>query len=185
MKSTLPWKIVGAALIIFIILLITTRFFIIDYSIVPQNGMYPNMPAGSRVLGWRKPYQLPQDVRRGDIVFFMRSENQVPFKFVWRVIGLPGDKISVKNDVVMINGEVLRNEFVREDADMRIFLEHNGLSSYEVAYPKKVAAVGPPSVDLTIPANHFFVMGDNRYNARDSRSLGPIAFDTITAKAFY
>jgi signal peptidase I len=98
------------------------------------------------------------------------------------VIGLPGDTVQIAGDKVVINGRPLERVEARSDEDKVIFRESNGDGLYEVAYDKKPPAILPPPTRLTVPANHFFVMGDNRHNALDSRFFGPIAFEAIIAK---
>ena len=115
MKSSPLLKILAAACVVVVIALLILRLFFVEYSFIPQNGMFPGKPAGSLILGWTKPYGSAKDVKRGDIVYFVRSQNQIPYKFVWRVIGLPADQIEVENDVVSINGAVLKTEFRREE----------------------------------------------------------------------
>jgi signal peptidase I len=66
-----------------------------------------------------------------------------------------------------------------------IYREHNGDVTYEVAYPAAAdATTTPPSVTLTVPADEFFVLGDNRRFAQDSRYDGTVPFTHIVAKKF-
>lgn len=85
--------------------------------------------------------------------------------FIKRVIGLPGEEISIKDDTVYINEEPL-------DEDYRYLFE----SFYSL--PKE--DFGP----VVIPKDSYFMMGDNRHNSRDSRSWGFLHKDLIKGKAF-
>jgi signal peptidase I len=176
-------SILSVVLSLFVIALVIGRLFFIDYSIVPQDGMYPGLSSGSLLLSWKRPYRSVSDVKRGDVVLFTRSENGVPSKFIWRVVGLPGDKIEMKEDSILLNGRPLNREKVRKDGTMNIYREENG-QSYEVAYPEIVTGRVPPPASLMVPENSVFVLGDNRYNALDSRYLGPIPFNSIVGKTF-
>ena len=68
---------------------------------------------------------------------------------------------------------------------MAVFRETNGEASYEVAYPKVAAVPDPPAVSLTVRPDQFFVLGDNRYDARDSRYFGPVQFAVIMGKKIW
>ena len=163
-------------------ILLAAWLLLFGYYQIPQNGMYPALPAGSRLFVLRRPYQDASQVSRGDIIVFSRTENGRSYLYIWRVIGLPGDTIQTMSDDVSVNGRSLKQEKLRTDGDLMIYREMNGAAAYEVAYPAKMSATPPPAVSVTVPANHFFVMGDNRHNARDSRYFGPIPFDSISAK---
>lgn len=118
------------------------------------------------------------------LFFSLGLEDKVPYKFVWRVVALPGDRIEVNGERISVNGQPLIREEVRGEGRMTIFREVNGKSSYEVAYPKNGAATDQPQSSLTVSENHLFVLGDNRFNARDSRYFGPIPFSSVVAKTF-
>lgn len=149
---------------------------------IPQNGMYPTLPAGSYLVVDPHPYRVASDVRRGDIIVFVRAENGAQYKFIWRVIGLPGDSVKVVGESLAINGASVPRHSLREDGTLAVFQETNGPVSYEVAYPRASGGQEPPLVSITVPADQFFVMGDNRYNARDSRHFGPVPFAAIIGK---
>jgi signal peptidase I len=62
-----------------------------------------------------------------------------------------------------------------------VFREQIGDISYEVAFDQQPASQ-PPDVSVTVPSGQFFVMGDNRFGARDSRYFGPVTFSSIIGK---
>ena len=152
---------------------------------IPQNGMYPGLPAGSYLLVRPHAYRTSSDVRRGDIVVFERTENAKRYVFIWRVVALPGDSVQVTGQRVAVNGSDLPRQRLRDDGTMAVFRETNGPASYEVAYPKDVAVPDPPAASLTIQQDQFFVLGDNRYDARDSRYFGPVQFAAILGKKIW
>jgi signal peptidase I len=153
----------------------------VGYYRIPQNGMYPGLPAGSSLLSIRNPYRYASEVSRGDIVLFTHQQKGQSYTFIWRVVGLPGDTVRVVGDDVFINGEGLRREKVREAGGTVVFREANGGAEYEVAYPA-TQGKPPPNAEVKVPEGHFFVLGDNRHEALDSRYHGPIPFTEIIGK---
>jgi signal peptidase I len=150
--------------------------------VIPQNGMYPSMPAKSRLFAVLRPYKEPSQVARGDIVLFQLIDDGTRYDYIWRVIGLPGDEIVCLKDDVFVNNKQLEREQVRVDGDKVIYKEKNGGAEYEVAYSKTAPTKPPPDVKLTVPKDHFFLLGDNRNNASDSRYHGVVPFGAIIAK---
>jgi len=157
------------------------RVFFIGVYRIPQNGMYPGLPAGSRIFSVRCAYASAANVKRGDIVIFVREENGHPYNFIWRVIALPGETVVASGDSLAINGQAVRRQRLREADGRTIFQEQIGNVSYEVALAPSPDSL-PPEVSLTVPPDQFFVMGDNRDDARDSRFFGPIPFASIIGR---
>jgi signal peptidase I len=170
----------GSLLTIVIVLLIVKTFFIGVYRI-PQNGMYPGLAAGTRVYATRRAYSDASKVKRGDIVVFIREEDGQRYNYIWRVIALPGETIVASGDSLTINGQTVQRQRIREANGQTILREQNGDASYEVALDP-APSHPPPDISITVPAAHFFVMGDNRFDARDSRYFGPISFASIIGK---
>jgi len=161
--------------------LLTTRFFVIDFYRIPQNGMFPGLPAGSRVFANKLAYSDASQVKRGDIVVFRRVENGRRYNYIWRVVGLPGEKVEVSKESLVVNGQPARHQRLREQNGNAVFREEFGGISYEVAFDS-AQNDPPPNASVTVPPDHFFVLGDNRLNARDSRVFGPVPFSSIIAK---
>lgn len=130
------------------------RPFVAEVLRVPSESMVPTLQPGDRVLVNKLAY-LMAEPRSGDLVFFENPdvEGELVIK---RVVGLPGDEISVRDGVVFVNGERRDESYV----DYRL----TDGSFY-----------GPE----TVPKGHVFVMGDNRYNSLDSRYFGPIPEDEL------
>lgn len=174
-------RIVTWSLAAVLLALVVTRVFFINFYRIPQNGMYPRLPAGSRLFVNKRAYSVPSDVKRGDIVVFTRKENGRRYNYIWRVVGLPGEKIETSGGSLIINGQPTARQRLREADGKTVFREEVGEVSYEVAFDA-AQENRPPDAAVTVPPDHFFVMGDNRLNARDSRMFGPVSFSTIIGK---
>ena len=174
-------RIVTWSLVAVLLALVVTRVFFINFYRIPQNGMYPGLPAGSTLFVNKRAYSIPSDVKRGDIVIFTREENGRRDNYIWRVVGMPGEKVETSRESLIINGQPTQRQHLREADGKTVFREEVGDVSYEVAFDP-AQENRPPDAAVTVPPNHFFVMGDNRLNARDSRMFGPISFSTIIGK---
>ena len=171
---------VSVAAVLLSTLLVAKILFLGDY-VIPQNGMYPSLPSGSRLLTIKHPYAAPSEVKRGDIVVFTRDQNGNRYIFIWRVIGLPGDTIEAAGESLVINGRPVVRDRIREEQGMVILRERLDEATYEIAVSQSPRE-RPPNASVIVPPEHFFVMGDNRLNALDSRYFGPIAFGTIIGR---
>ena len=163
------------------LVLLALKTFWIGYYVIPQNGMDPGLPAGSKLLTLRHPYSGPASVRRGDIVVFVVEEDGQPMHCIWRVVGLPGETVVAAGEILNISGQTVRRQRLREAGGRTLFREQIGSASYEIAFapaPDQTA----PDVTVTVPPGHFFVMGDNRFSAHDSRFIGPIPFRSIVGR---
>jgi signal peptidase I len=157
--------------------------WLVAYYRIPQNGMYPTMPAGSFVVAWRRPYDTVEDVARGDVVVFEQERQGRHYLFVWRVVGLPGETVEMDATGVRINGVALRQKPVRNDGAHRIVREAAGEVSYLVAYDSGVSR--RPTGAAVVPPGHLFVVGDNRDDSYDSEDHGPIPFESVVAKVVW
>jgi signal peptidase I len=161
--------------------LVVGRIWFFTFFWIAQDGMFPTMPRGSYLLAWRKPYESVGEVRRGDVVVFVQENDGRRYNLIWRVVGLPGDTITLAGDKVAVNQRVLEREVVGRTRSYRIYGERLDGLRYSVAYDLAIKRRPPPRV-LEVPAGHLFVMGDNRDHAYDSEDYGPIPFASVIAK---
>jgi len=180
-NATRAKDIVIGSIVAVLLTLLAVKTFFIGYYRIPQNGMYPTLPAGSSLFAAKRPYSGASSVKRGDIVVFTREENGERYNFIWRVVALPGDTVEASGESLAINGKPVSRQRIRESDAKTVFREQIGDASYEVAYESSPSSP-PPGVSITVPVDHFFVMGDNRFDARDSRYFGPIPFKSIVGK---
>jgi signal peptidase I len=163
--------------------LVVVKFFLVGFYHIPKNGMgmYPTLLPGDRFFTARRAYSDASSVKRGDIIVFVLEDNGQLYNYIWRVIGLPGEKIESSGELLTINGQPVQRQRVREADGSTIYREQIGDVTYELAFVTSPRS-HPPDVSMTVPTDHFFVMGDNRFEATDSRYLGAIPFSSIIGK---
>jgi len=158
------------------------------------------------------PFLPQREIRRGDIVVFKYPAESVPaekivqFKtlFIKRVVGLPGETIEVKGRDVYINGKLIP-EYRVESRDCGLGDDKSELKGLTAERPKadepytvyyrsravcgetRYGGEAPNGVrrPYRIPEGHYFMMGDNRENSRDSRYWGPVPRDLIVGRAMF
>jgi signal peptidase I len=141
---------------------------------IPSGSMEPTLQIGDRILVDKLSYHL-HGVDRGDIVVFSRppAENcggPEVNDLVKRVIGLPGDILSLSsNHDVVVDGKSLNEAWLPSMEQGNSFPGPAG-NAFNLAHPYRV------------PANNYFVMGDNRTDSCDSRYWGPITKSLIVGK---
>ena len=130
---------------------------------VPTGSMKDTINEGDRLIGLRLAY-VAADPQRGDIVIFKYPDDE-SVKYVKRVIGLPGETVSIKNGDVYINGELLKEDYTRE--------------------PHSTQAIN--ETEYTGPENSCFMLGDNRNNSKDARwwKNTYVTKDKIVAKVLF
>src|SRR5712691_13421851 len=128
-------------------------------------SMFATLDDNDYLIANKIDYRLhaPQ---RGDIII-LRPPTSNSTDFIKRVIALPGEKLLIRSGVVYINGHRLDEPYLPE-----AWVNDNN-------YPRN------GSDGEVIPANSYFVMGDNRNRSQDSRFFGPITRDRIDGKAWF
>ncbi len=167
-RSAIEWAlvIVGALAIAF-----TLRATSFQVFYIPSGSMEPTLQVGDRVVVNQWSYRL-HDVNRGDIVVFGRpeGENAVGVKdLIKRVIGLPGETVTITDNHVLINGVPLDEPYLPP-----------GTKTDGTGTPVPC----DPAHPCHIPDGQVWVMGDNRTNSSDSRFFGPIPESKIVGRAF-
>lgn len=195
---------------VFLIVLLL-RSFLIEPFRIPSSSMMPTLLAGDFILVNKYSYGLRLPVvntkimsigepQRGDVVVFHYPKHDEPATpygtpFIKRIVGLPGDHIvyHTTNKMLYINGEPITQDIVGifqgigSGSDMtgrEQRIEH--LSGKEHAILVMPGSPIPvPISDITIPERHYFVLGDNRDNSRDSRYWGMVPEEELIGKAFF
>jgi signal peptidase I len=171
-----------------------------DYNPVPSSSMHPNILEGDVVLVNRLAYNLKVpltdivvsrlgDPQRGDIVTF--SSPQDGKRLIKRVIGLPGDVVAMKDKQLLINGRPVAYSVVAVASDevgnghrlpaLQV-REELGERSYSIQWLAG-ASSAPEFGPITIPADHYLMLGDNRDNSTDSRFIGLVPRELLIGRA--
>jgi signal peptidase I len=173
---------------------------VVDWNWVPTGSMKPTILEGDLVLVNKLAYDLKVpfttvrlsrwgDPARSDIVVFFSPRDGS--RLVKRVIGLPGDTVELRNEVLYVNGAAERYSpwdsrpflgEVSEDGNPVVAVEHlAGRDHYVMALPGRAAmrSFGPRAV----PQGEYFMMGDSRDNSLDSRFFGTVPRDRIVGRA--
>lgn len=151
---------------------------------IPQNGMYPNLPAKTKFWAKKKLFFTMSEIKRGDVVIYYMEKNGKKYDMVWRVIGLPGDKIVIRGIDLFINGKQISQNQEKETKEHIIYKENNNGAEYLVAYKKELDRSKRIDIDIEVPKDSFFLLGDNRDDAWDCRFTGSVPFEQIIGKKF-
>jgi signal peptidase I len=173
------WQEYADSGLIAILLALVIRTFLLQAFKIPSGSMENTLLIGDHLLvnkfiyGTKIPFAEKRilkfrDPRRGDIIVFQYPEN--PYRdFIKRCIALPGDTLEIRNKILYVNNEPMTESYVTF-RDLRIL-------------PKERSPrdnFGP----IQVPADHYFMMGDNRDYSMDSRFWGFLPRKLIKGKAW-
>ena len=176
-------------------LVLILRSFLIEPFQIPSGSMLPTLQVGDFILVNKYHYglRLPvagtkvlslNDPQRGDVMVFKFPEDP-RINYIKRVVGLPGDEISYSNKRLTINGTPVSLELMAELPDgrsmKRLLIEQLGDVEHRIY---NNLTMPRPAQSWTVPAGHYFMVGDNRDNSNDSRYWGFVADELIVGKAF-
>lgn len=168
-KGTNNWYDWTKAFIIALLLALIVRKFFFSPIIVDGPSMQPTLYDRDQMIVNKFIYNFKKP-ERFDIVIFHASDKK---DFIKRVIGLPGEHVAVKDNKLYINGEEVDQPFLR----------HN--ETTPIVYPimtNDFSLEMLPGGHEVIPEGYVLVLGDNRSNSTDSRSIGLISMDQIVGK---
>jgi signal peptidase I len=184
-----------APLLIILLLVTSFRSAIADWNIVPSGSMNPTIVEGDRIFvnklafGLRVPYTSMElahwaEPQRGDVIVFYSPQDGV--RMVKRVVGLPGETVSMVNNLVYVNGKPANLSLATPGmASGRIFANET-LAGAAGTHPIIVTPALPARRNfgpVTVPAGQYFVLGDNRDNSGDSRYFGFVPQGNITGRS--
>ena len=203
-KDAKPPVVIEYARSFFPILLIVLilRSFLAEPFRIPSGSDKPTLLVGDFILVNKFDYgvRLPvlhtkiiniDEPQRGDIAVF-RPPFDASVDYIKRIIGMPGDRISYINKTLYVNGKEIPQTLLGETTDS----DNDGRPSWPVQIKeedllgiKHKIYVRPdvPAQDfsVTVPAGHYFVLGDNRDDSNDSRYWGFVPEQNLVGKAIY
>jgi len=187
---------------------LVTGLFIITFVVqafeIPSSSMENTLLIGDHVFvnriqfapktSWVGPLLPYREVRRGDIVVFLHPDAAYAGTYVVkRIIGVPGDRIHLRNGVVYRNGQALNEPYILHDQD-------NPEDSYRNNFPAVPPNPSDPNIstmwevqlpshvdgdDLVVPPGHYFAMGDHRGVSLDSRYWGFIPQENVIGRPMF
>ncbi len=135
--------------------------FVGERTVVSGDSMYPSLEDGDNLIIDKISYRFV-DPKRFDVIVFPFQYQDETY-YIKRVIGLPGETVQIQDGEIYINGKILKESYGYEE------IRNPGFASSEI----------------TLAADEYFVLGDNRNNSRDSRepSVGNISREDIIGRA--
>ncbi len=171
-----------------LLLVLVIRSFIFEPFRIPSGSMEPTLLRGDFIFVKKYSYGLRLPVletkvletgepERGDVVVF-RLPSEPSINYIKRVIGLPGDTIVYRDHRLTINGETIPLEASEE---AQVYRETFGEREHRI----QITAPGSRAGEnvYTVPDGHYFVMGDNRDNSKDSRYISAIPESHLVGEA--
>ena len=162
-KKNETWEWIKALLIAFGLAAII-RIFLFTPIVVDGISMMPTLEHGDKMIVNKIGYTLGKP-DRFDIIVFHAPEKK---DYIKRVIGLPGDEVEYRDDVLYINGQPYDEPYL----DQYKAEVSEGTLTEDFTLEDKIQR-------QTVPEGHVFVMGDNRRKSKDSRHIGAVPIDEI------
>jgi len=179
-----------------IILVLTLRTFIAEPMSIPSRSMYPSLNAGDYIVLSKLGYGtydlfgfnvlntgMYKQIERGDVMAFVhpRHQDQQRLIYLKRIIGLPGDRIAMKSNKLFLNDTEINQSITRTEGQFTYLNEVIDGREYSVVHQNRKQM----PFDVTVPEDHYFVLGDNRHNSNDSRYWGFVPGDNLVGKLVY
>ena len=169
------------SIIIAVILALFIRTWVVQAFKIPTGSMENNLLVGDHLLvdkfafaptlsSFEKKLLPISEIKRGDVIVF-KYPQEPDRDFIKRVIGLPGETLELKRKVVYINGKPLTEPYVHFNLPL------------SPAGKSEINDIREDFGPVTVPADQYFMMGDNRDNSADSRIWGFLPADYIKGKA--
>jgi signal peptidase I len=173
------------------------RSAVADWNDVPSGSMWPTILEGDRIFVdklayglripfttlWLREWESPE---RGDIITFASPKDGI--RLVKRVIGIPGDRIAMDDNQLVVNGESLAYRDVEEAGlraapdgrELRMLVATEPLPGHDHEVAFTPGLIGRDSFEeIRVPEGHYFFLGDNRDQSFDSRFMGFVERDQI------
>lgn len=157
-KEIIEWT---KCILVSVLVALVIKTFIFNSTKVIGSSMYPTLEENDRLFSNKVVYYIGEPERR-DVVI-IKAPDDPKKDYIKRVVGVAGDKIEIRDGLVYLNGEEIKEDYIEEGS----FTETHIDESWEV------------------PEDHLFVLGDNRAPgaSKDSRSFGIIESKSVKGKA--
>jgi signal peptidase I len=163
-KEGIEWL---KAFAIGIIIFVFIRTFFFSNYVVEGESMMPTLQDGNKLVVNKIGYQIG-DLHRFDVIVFHANEQE---DYVKRIIGLPGDKVEYRDDILYINGQKYPEQYLDKYREQTFGGRLTGDFTLEEITGQE-----------TVPEGKIFVLGDNRLGSRDSRDFGFVSVDQVVGK---
>jgi signal peptidase I len=203
-------------LVLAVVIALSIRAMVVEPFRIPSGSMFPTLLIGDHlfvnkfIYGAKLPfldYRLPaiREPKRGDVVVFEvarvagrsgvgdivpadRRPNARREDFVKRIVGLPGDRIEVKNDKLYVNHELVEGlalgEVFEDDQGIELDVYDEILGDCVHGSLDDPRKLGLSRTPVVVEPGRYFMMGDNRDNSNDSRSWGTVRLAEFKGPAF-
>ena len=184
------------SLLLFISLMLVFRSAVADWNDVPTGSMKPTIVEGDRILINKIAYDLKlpfsqyslmkfADPLRNDIVIF--ESKAADKRLVKRVIGIPGDTVSLDKNQLVINQDTANYKLIAQQHNFTLSEEYIAGNSHLIRTQVKPGHSKSYQLEsfqpVTIPEGFYLVMGDNRDNSADSRVIGLVPRNEIIGRS--
>lgn len=164
-RELLSWV---KTLLVAIVIVFLIRTFLFTNYIVEGESMMPTMLNSDRLIVSKLSYKISEPERFDLIVFHAGFH----LDYIKRVIGLPGDRIEYRDDILYVNNQPIEELFLQ---DYKHLLDGNEKLTENFTLEEIIG-------QQVVPDNSVLVLGDNRRNSTDSRRIGVISFSDIVGK---
>lgn len=165
MKKTLSFIFeIAKIVVIALAIVIPIRYFLFQPFFVKGESMEPNFENGDYLIIDEISYRF-KEPSRGEVIVFKYPQNESQL-FIKRIIGLPGEKVEIKDNIIKITGTNGKTIDLKEEAYL----------------PSPIITSG--NMDISLGDSQYFVLGDNRQASYDSRRFGVVNKSEIIGKVF-
>ena len=193
-------EILDAAIIAVLLVFCLVRPFVMQAFFIPSDSMVPTLRTGDKLLATKYTFDF-RAPRLGDVVVFRappiclelvpppQDQMQDQVDYVKRVIGVPGDRIRIEDQIgVFVNGHLLHEPYVAATPNYDFPTDSEGNLQLSYANHQGVAQLFMPYIQgkvFVVPPGTLFVMGDNRRESFDSHDWGVLSLKALIGKASF